>query len=151
MVENKKTLIERMRARLEDRKIENEKGLALLDVLIGMAIFALIAVIAVSAISQYRARAYESGAVSDARQAGIAMEAAFTDGNGYPTSQTELEAQGVKFTNGNTAQVNSAGETFTLCVEHTSSGAFAVYDSADGGVTQKGRSGGCASVTGFAG
>ena len=38
------------------RRPDDEDGLALLDVLIGMAIFALLGVIAVSAVSQYRVK-----------------------------------------------------------------------------------------------
>lgn len=153
------TLTERLRARLEGRKIKkNEKGLALLDVLIGVAIFALVAVIAVAALSQYRARAYESGAVSDARQIGIAMETAYTEAATYPpAADVEVTAaqansgsgfyaaEGVKLTRGNAVTgygLNATGTTFTLCVEHDT-GAWARYDSAQGGVTAKGREGGC--------
>lgn len=159
MVENKKTFLERLRARQQGRKIEGEKGLALLDVLIGMAIFALVAIIAVTAISQYRARAYESGAVSDARQLGIAMEAAYTDGNVYPAVTDGMDNAAVKALAGledvNLTSDNTLGDgtvvnaatggnpaSFVLCVEHKD-GAWAEYSSATGGITDKGRSGGC--------
>ena len=67
-------MVEKMKARMHARRWEKrEDGLALLDVLIGMAIFALIAVIAVSAISQYRAKANVTAVVSDAKRLGLQL------------------------------------------------------------------------------
>lgn len=55
-----------------------EEGLALLDVLLGMAIFALIAVIAVQAMGQFRDRATRTQMVSDTKQVISAVTAAQT-------------------------------------------------------------------------
>lgn len=131
--------------RLKRRKVERaEKGLALLDVLIGMAMIALIAIIAFSAIGQYRARAYEAGAVSDARQVGIALESAYADAGSYADPMTELP-DGVTLTRGNAvATFGEVDRTFSVCVSHET-GAFAVFDSGRGGIVDKGRSGGCQS------
>lgn len=163
METNTPTFRERLNARLEGRKIEkSEKGLALLDVLIGMAIFALIAIIAVSAISQYRARAYESGAVNDARAIGIALEAQYTDANSYPDA-TDMNVNaaaanqansafygdnGVKLTKDNAVSDFTvsggagAAQTFSFCVTHKD-GPWAKYDSAAGGIVDKSRTGTC--------
>lgn len=139
-----KNLIERLR----ERKAENgEQGSLILDILIGMAIFALIAFIAASAIEQYRERAYEQGAVSDANKIGTAVEAAFTDDFAYPSDATPLTpaSVGVHMSKGNNIAkytVNEADETFSVCVTHVSGGvvnAYAVYDSSKGGMSEKGR------------
>jgi type II secretory pathway pseudopilin PulG len=161
MVTNTPTLLDRLRARLRDAKTNGESGSLILDILIGMAIFALIAIIAVSAISQYRMRAYEQGAVSDAKATGLALEANYTDTQSYPTvngsltDQASLDAAlgdgAVNLTKG--VAVNGYvqdGSNFALCLEHSSDGnpdAFAVYASLRGGIVDKGRGTGCDPVT----
>lgn len=136
------TFMERLNKRLAERR-NGEQGLALLDVLIGMAIFALISIIAISAIGQFRARAFESGALSDARAIGVAAEAQFTDNQAYPADATELQALVTMTKNNTVASYTDAGDgTFSFCVEHKD-GAYAEYDSAAGGVTGSGRDGGC--------
>lgn len=143
-----KNLIERLR----ERKADGEQGSLILDILIGMAIFALIAFIAASAITQYRERAYEQGAVSDAGKFGLAIEAEFTDGFVYPADQAAVEALPVTLTQGNAVAgytVDGAAETFEVCIVHESGGepnAFAVYDSAQGGMSAKGRTADLASA-----
>lgn len=143
-----KNLMQSLNERLEGRKVRNEKGLALLDVLIGMAIFALVAIIAVSAISQYRARAYQNGALSDVKAVATWMEAASTDSltGAYP-DPTDPD-NGFVADDGNLTSGNSIGDhqegagTFTVCVQHTS-GAYAIFDSSKGTVTDKRKTGGC--------
>lgn len=141
-----------LRARLAARRDnKNESGLALIDVLIGLTIFALLVTIAITAVNQYRMRAYEAGALSDARQIGVAVESEATDAGRYPDDldASTLASLGVKMTPGNiVAQYEVHGvETFSVCVEHRDDNgeadAWARYDSAQGGITGKGRNGGC--------
>ena len=140
-----KNLVERTRARMESRKVEGEQGSLILDILIGMAIFALIAIIAVSAIGQYRERAYVQGASSDVNALGLALEAQFTDTFQYPADATLPTAASLDstMTSGNEIAVYDVkpdGESFTLCVVHKTGGASgtvnaaAFYDSAAGGL-----------------
>ena len=77
-------MVEKLKQHRAQRPREREDGLALLDVLIGMAIFALIAVIAVSAISQYRSRANFTALLSDAEHVRIAAEQHYTDEQTFP-------------------------------------------------------------------
>ena len=56
-----KSILDRLRAR-PSTVPSDEQGSLILDILIGIAIFALIAIIALSAVGQYRARAYVQGA-----------------------------------------------------------------------------------------
>ena len=72
------------RYRTQRQRHAGEDGLALLDVLIGMAIFALVAVIAVSAISQYRARAIRVTLMSDLQQIHMAVEDYYSQHQAYP-------------------------------------------------------------------
>ncbi len=66
-----------------------ETGLALLDVLLGMAIFALIALIAVQSMGLYRQRGYQSQATSAAKDLGLLLSAQFTNNNELPPVGTD--------------------------------------------------------------
>lgn len=154
MTKSVKPLIERTRNRLESREIEGEQGSLILDILIGMAIFALVAIIAVSAISQYRERAYEQAVVSDAGAVGLLLEGNYTDTQSYPAQVTSesLAADGLTLTKNVRVAVwtlSGTGDTFNVCLEHanaTSDDAWAVYDSAKGGIVAKGRGAGCSAA-----
>ena len=84
MFDTRTTTMTRLRAGVAGR-LANPKGLALLDVLIGMAIFALIAITAVVALGQFRQRAFESQVLSDAQALSVAIEGQMTNGGQYPT------------------------------------------------------------------
>lgn len=112
-----------LRARLDRRR--HEDGLALLDVLLGMAIFALIAVIAAQAFGMFRDRAYVTQAVSDARQVGTGLAAHLTEPNvnvdDVPTgtlSRSQLVDLGLNLTSGSTAVVERSGDHFDICVQN---------------------------------
>lgn len=100
----KKSLLERLRT----RDVRNgESGLALLDVLIGMAIFALIALIALSSLSQYRQKAYLSGAQSDAKAIGTAIEAESITTGTYPVCVKENGTEYQPFSGGTAANATT--------------------------------------------
>ncbi|KQP63154.1 hypothetical protein ASF47_19280 [Nocardioides sp. Leaf285] len=121
-----------------------QAGLALLDVLLGMAIFALIIIIAIQSVNQYRQRAFQSAAQSDVQQASIGLESYFTDNQAYPASGSTagtisaaktstaatqnaatLSALGTNLTKNTfvwSYTPNSANGTFTMCIAHTSAG-----------------------------
>ena len=166
-----KTLIDRIRTRVHTRHAD-ERGLALLDVLIGMAIFALIAVIAVMGLGKFRQSAYLTAATEDARGFGLALETLSTDIGGYPAS-TDISVTAFDrdvpeeittalasdfnhiLTKGNhlggytyTAGTATTPASFVVCVEHLdpskTGDAHAVYDSAKAGVTSTSKTEGCA-------
>lgn len=128
-----------------------ERGLATLDVLLGLAIFALVAVIAISAINQYRARAFENGTISDARTLGHVIEAeVIGEGSEYPPdleTARDLINGKVALTPGNglASYVLAPDGNFHLCVEHDT-GAYARYYSSVGAVTVSEREGSCPPV-----
>lgn len=142
----KPTLMEKIRDRREHR---GDKGLALLDVLIGMAIFALIALIAVQAIGQFRARAYETSAKSDANQTSVAIESSYTDTNNYPAT-FNAAALGVNLSNGNSVVYTppaAGADDYTFCVVNAK-GPWAAYKSAKGSIVESGRTGGATACAG---
>src|SRR4051794_33614953 len=90
------------------RRVKSRKALALLDVLIGMAIFALIAVIAVVAMSRFRGNAFVTGATSDATSTAQYIEGYNTENGDYPASLGTLTYASDKVT------VPGVGAAFTL-------------------------------------
>lgn len=164
--------IQNLRERLAARKVDGEQGSLLLDVLIGMAIFALIALIAISAITGYRQRAYETGATSDAQGLALEMEANYTENQAYPNpggtwswasdtnsyvytpngaAPIDFDQKTTKFDTVASYLVQSATaaqpEGFCLLVTHHNASTWAVdawanYSSAKGAVTDSGHGSG---------
>lgn len=149
----------------------HQRGLALLDVLIGMALFGLIVVVAILSSGHLRERAWETAASADADRLGTALQEAvlaaplgggflaFTStsgvllgsGSALWTDDTDpLDATGIELYDGNRLVDwdvhEGTGGSFYFCVEHVfrgEPGAWARYHASDGGVTGKGRHGGC--------
>lgn len=141
------TLMQRINARLAAQR-NGEGGLALLDVLLGMAIFALIAVIAVQAMGQFRERAFVTQATSDAKQVGTGIEAAMTEPNAVFASKlgvtvgtasaidaAVLSDLGVNLTSGNTATyVSGDRDDYIICVANAGAGKSVSYSAAAGAI-----------------
>ncbi|MEP9384606.1 hypothetical protein [Nocardioides sp. KR10-350] len=121
------------------QEVDGEQGSLILDVLIGMAIFALVALIAVSAVDSYRQHAYLTSVTSDAQSIGLAVEAKATDST-YPASLDDaaVESLGQHLTKDDTVSAYSTdGVTgFCLVITHDDD-AYAIYDSTQGGITTK--------------
>jgi len=73
-----------------------EKGFTLIELLVVVAIIGILAAIAIPQYSEYRARGFDSRAISDLRVAATAQEARFIDSDEYAscadanTCETEL-------------------------------------------------------------
>lgn len=146
-----------MRQRLAERaNLRSDRGSLLVDTLIGLALFTIIIIWAVSAAMNYYDKAHKGGAESDAKALGIAVEAHYTANQEYPatadfagaTLDDTLENLDVKLSENNHIEgyIRSAdGKAFAFCVEHKG-GAYAGYNSADGGVFQSDTEGGCESL-----
>lgn len=157
----------RIRPSRPDRRIPRrrswpggEAGLAFVDAMVGMALFALVALIALQSQGQYRQTALMTGAVADARAAGVAIEA---DG-AYPNSIAHGSTSYVgrfpdgsrniaKFTAGN-RMVNyvqitdseSGQPGYAFCIQRNSStdrAVHAVYNSLRGGLVSSSPNAGC--------
>lgn len=138
-------LIAKFRSRAAARRT-GESGLALLDVLLGMAIFALIAVIAVQSMGQFRARAYQTATASDAQQLAVGLESYLTDNAAYPAlvdidTAAEMRAVlGVNLTTNNSmSRYTVAGTGYSFCVVN-SAGAWSEYQSTAGAIVRSGSS-----------
>lgn len=100
-----------LRRRLDARRNSDEKGLAMLDVLLGTTIMILVTVIAIQNITMYRKRAIDSSLASDAQQVMTAIQAHYTQPNAQPLyggsiNGAWLNANGVNITEGNTFAIN---------------------------------------------
>ncbi len=63
----------------------NQKGFTLVELLVVVAIIAILAAIAIPQFSAYRAKAFNSAAESDLRNLKTQMESAFVESQSYPT------------------------------------------------------------------
>lgn len=66
------------------RSKKNQKGFTLIELMIVIAIIGILAAIAIPQFSSYRAKGYNSGALSDARNLRTDFEAYYAEWNAYP-------------------------------------------------------------------
>jgi type IV pilus assembly protein PilA len=69
---------------------KRDGGFTLIEVMIVVAIIAILAAIAIPQLSVHRTRAYNKAAVSDLKNAAIAQEAYYVDNRQYTNSITNL-------------------------------------------------------------
>ena len=65
-------------------KIRNREGFTLIELLIVVAIIGILAAVAIPQFSSYRAKAYNSAATSDLKNAKTTLESYFADNQKYP-------------------------------------------------------------------
>jgi len=68
------------------KKQKKEKGFTLVELLIVIAIIGILAAIAIPQFAKYRAKAYNSAALSDLKNARTAVEAYYADNQQYPAN-----------------------------------------------------------------
>ncbi len=66
------------------QKLRSTKGFTLIELLIVVAIIGILAAIAVPQFSAYRAKAYNAAAMSDLKNATMALESYYSDNQKYP-------------------------------------------------------------------
>ena len=101
---------------------KRDEGFTLIEVMIVVAIIAILAAIAIPQLSVYRTKSYNTAAVSDLKNAAIAQEAYYVDNRQYTNSISNLTtipynlsiSQGV-----NVAVSSATNEAYLMTAYHS--------------------------------
>lgn len=66
------------------KRLKNSKGFTLIELMIVIAIIGILAAVAIPQFSKYRARAYNSASLSDARNLRTDLEGYYSEWQAYP-------------------------------------------------------------------
>jgi prepilin-type N-terminal cleavage/methylation domain-containing protein len=113
-----------------------DSGFSLVEVLVTVAIIALLTAVALPQYIAYRAQAVDAQMKDDLKSAALAMESYFSDKKIYPTSVAEIVGTGFNQTQGVALTIDlTSPSTYTLTAAKPSgSQASFSYDSSTGAI-----------------
>jgi type IV pilus assembly protein PilA len=116
----------------------DEKGFTLVELLIVISIIGILATIAIPTFASYRARSFDSAAMSDLRNAASAQEAYFIDNLVYSPNLANLQAQpyNLFISSGVAVNITSADVmAYTMTAVHSASGKVYTLSGPGGSIT----------------
>lgn len=102
-----------------------EKGFALIELLVILAIIGILAAIAIPTYASYRNRSYDAAAKSDLRNAATAQEAYFIENQTYSPDVSNLEVQPYNFYRSSDVEItvtSADAQSYTMTAVHPGSG-----------------------------
>jgi len=99
-----------------------DEGFTLIEVMIVVAIVAILAAIAIPQLSVYRTKSYNTAAISDLKNAAIAQEAYYVDNRRYTSNIGNLTSSPYNFYNSqgiNMAVSSATNEAYLMTAYHS--------------------------------
>ena len=116
---------------------KDEKGFALIELMVVIAIIGILAAIAIPQFSAYRQRAYISALETDAHSFAVAQHAYYADNDTFCNTSTTLmqDTYGAETSDNTTVAIVSANAvSFTMTFTDTTHGLVVTYNSTLGGI-----------------